>query len=457
MRAKQLFLAALIHLALFTGGVSALTLTLDESRRLAQAALLQGKPQVALDIAQALVQANPKDSHALLLIAAANRYLKNPGPGRKAAALAYRFADNSAQKHQAAQLAAGHALAEDRPTLTQIWLRRAAVHVQSPEDEKRLAEAYARVRAINPWSFHAGLSLRPSSNINNGADSAYQIIDGHPVVGTLSPDAQALSGVVGTLDLTAGYRLQANERSRTRLQFRSQIRRVALSSSARRSAPTVSSRDYGYTYLDASVDHVFAIGDRPGDHARLAFTIGGNWDRQGHVYSLARLDAERVWKPSEDRRFSLAAALTGYDRDGDLDDSISFSLRGGLSQRLENGDKLGVTLAFSQSDSDARNRRSQSANMRISYSFAKDWGPAKATAGLTLSHADFPDYTVGLFTVPGGRQDNGAFADLSLFFPDLDYAGFAPKVTLRAGRKSSNVSRFDTRDLSLSVGIQSKF
>ena len=44
-----------------------------------------------------------------------------------------------------------------------------------------------------------------------------------------------------------------------------------------------------------------------------------------------------------------------------------------------------------------------------------------------------------------------------MLFDQLDYAGFAPMLRLRAGRKSSNDSRYDIRELSVSLGIESKF
>jgi len=83
-------------------------------------------------------------------------------------------------------------------------------------------------------------------------------------------------------------------------------------------------------------------------------------------------------------------------------------------------------------------------------------GPARVSAGVVLGYSDYPDY-VALFAVPGGRQDKSVYANVSLFFPDVDYAGFAPTVQISTGRKFSNVSRFDTRELSVAMGIQSKF
>ena len=53
--------------------------------------------------------------------------------------------------------------------------------------------------------------MTPSSNVNGGADTPYNIIDGVPLVGTLSAGAQALSGWIGQTSLNVGYRLRRSE------------------------------------------------------------------------------------------------------------------------------------------------------------------------------------------------------------------------------------------------------
>lgn len=457
MRLRSLFAATCLGLAALGSGASAVPVTLDQARQVAQVALDQGQPDVTLQIVSSLLRVNPQDSHALLLASAANQAIGEPKFARRAASLAYRHSENKAQRLQAAQFAASSAFAEERPTLTQIWLRRAAQHAQTEEDAEAIARAYRRLRVVNPWSFYANLSIRPSSNINNGSNSAEQIIEGIPVVGQLSGGAQALSGLIGTLSFSTAYRLHADETSFTSLGFRTEVQRVSLSSEAQDLAPEVSSRDFSYTYAELSLDHTFVVGQRKGDHMRLGATAGGLWSPDDLEYTLVRLDAERVWRPDENQSLSFGGSVASYRRDIDFRDSASIGLRGGYSRKLENGDGLGFTLAYEVTDSDDPNRRSDSVNARIRYSFAKAWGPAKASAALTLSHDDYADYRVGFFAVPGGRQDTGAYADLSLFFEDYDYAGFAPKLTVRAGRKSSNVSRFETREFSVRLSIQSKF
>lgn len=457
MRLRRLLFASLTSLAtLGAGAVSALTLTLDESRALAQKALLQKQPQITLQIAQALADINPHDAHAHLMMAAAQAELDQPTPARKAAARAYRRAENPKQRLQAAQIAAEQALAEDRPSLTQIWLRRAALQTDSEMQTAALARAYARVRAINPWHVHAGLSIRPSNNVNNGANSAFAVIDGIPgTIGNIDPTSQALSGTIATLDLSARYRLRGDARSRTTLRGQVQQREVRLSDEAKDLAPTASGNDFGWTYASLGLEHAFAIGARKGDHARFSLTQAALWAADGKEYDTTQFLAERVWQPNQTNRFRLSGTLSLFQRDPDWRDSQTYSLTGGYHRGLTNGDTLGLALTLRTSESDNANARADAASLKVSYDFDKKWGPAQASAALTLTHADYPDYTV--VSTLTGRQDNSVDASLSLFFSDYDYAGFAPKVTLRAGRRASNISVFETRNLSLQVGIQSKF
>ena len=84
-------------------------------------------------------------------------------------------------------------------------------------------------------------------------------------------------------------------------------------------------------------------------------------------------------------------------------------------------------------------------------------GPVKLDLALTLGYSDYPNYQSGFIVVPGGRQDKSIYADVNLMFENWDYAGFAPSLRIRAGRTSSNDSRFQTRELSIGLGIQSKF
>jgi hypothetical protein len=69
----------------------------------------------------------------------------------------------------------------------------------------------------------------------------------------------------------------------------------------------------------------------------------------------------------------------------------------------------------------------------------------------------FPDYTVATILVPGGRRDLSRFVEIGLSPQMLGLAGFSPEIRLRHGATGSNVSRFDSMETSLSLGLSSSF
>lgn len=478
---RGLLRAALLALCGLAGPVfgQSQSISLAEAIALARTALSQGEPQLALNIGKGLLQANPKDPNGLLIVAAAQSQLNNPINGRRAAARAYRNTKDRRQKLDAAQIAAGLALRADRPTLTQIWLRRASLHATHPQTKQQIEKDYRRVRDMNPWNFNLSLSVRPSSNVNNGADTDLQIVDGLNAisVGRLSAAAQALSGVIAQGQLNVNYRLQASAKSKTELRTRVRVQRVDLSKDARALADDARqdaidqgqpiedipddprNRDFGSTYADVTLRHSLQLGESAGDVLQLGFGLGASWYGGKQTARIARLDASRRWRLNGRTNATLFGSFSSRDVVGSTaSDSETFALRGSLRHKLTNGAALSLSLGVADTKSDQPRADNTAWSLRTRYSFAQAWGPAKVSAGVSLQTADYSVYPINQFvSAPGGRQDQSAYADLTLFFAEYDYAGFAPELTIRAGKRSSNISRFDTRELSVSVGIQSKF
>ncbi|MDW4499659.1 hypothetical protein R5H30_16820 [Sulfitobacter sp. D35] len=433
------------------------TLSVDEARGIAiEAAAAGDAPELVVRLGEALLAANPDDAVVHYLVAEAQGQLGRPGRGRRSAARAYRLSGDDLSRFQSAELAARLAFADSRPTTTQIWLRRAAQYAPSVEIEQRIAEDYARVRRINPFSFYLRTAVRPSDNVNDGADSALQVIDGIPFTGVLSGAALALPGTVFATDFNLGYRLRADDRSQTSAGLRVYIQRVALNDEARDKAPEVSNSDFGYTYLAATLDHAFAVGEAKGV-ARVGGAVGRLWYGGDPSYDFIELNAGRSWRLGDATALSLDGSVERQFNDfASLFNATEYELVGAVDHELANGDAIGMSLNLQRITSDFENARYDSAALRAVYGFDRKLGPARVTAGLTLGYSDYPDY-IAVFEVPGGRQDKSVYGDVNFFFPDIDYAGFAPNLRISTGRKYSNVSRFDTRETSVSVGIESKF
>ena len=462
-------------------------LTLDQGRALAVHALKTGNPGLALRVSDGLLQANSKDPLALMLRAAAYARLDEPAKGRKSAVRAYRFAKAPAEKFQAAQLASRLSLAAGSPTMSQFWLRRTAVHASDPKSEERIAKDYQVLRRINPWSFRLSGGVKPSNNVNNGADSATQIIDGLPVYGDFGPHAVALSGIVGTVDLGISRRLRQSKTSQTTVSGRLYLQRVALSSSAKKFAADLveaaiiedcyddengdricqeirpfempRNSDFGSTFGELSLRHSFAVGP-PGSKgsASLALTRSTAWYGGRKTYDSNKLSASRSWQLSTGSRITF---------DGSFEDRFnarSASYRGtvlgfgsNFTHKLKNGNTLNLTFGLRETKTGSVNTTSSAASFRVGYELGKSLGPATVNTGLILGYSDYPAYSTQLGVIPGGRQDQSIYADVNLFFEDYDYAGFAPMLRVRAGKKFSNHSRFETKELSVSLGIESKF
>jgi len=446
-------------------------LTLEQGRVLAIHALKTDNPQLTLQLSEALLQADPKDHHAYLLQAAAYAKLNDAIAARKSAVRAYRFSSTTIDKFQAAQMASRLALVSGSPTLSQIWLRRTAIHAPDEKSKELIAKDYQILRRINPWAFSIRAGLKPSSNVNNGSDTTLEIIDGTPSPGSrFGPRSVALSGVIGTLDLAASRRLRQNLSSLTTVKGRLYIERVALSSSAKDLAANLAAAvgttvpknsEFGSTYTELSFHHAFSVGpqQRKGA-ASVTLTGATSWYGERRNYNLAKLAGSRSWQLSPG---------TGLIIDGLIEErfdarSRSFAatvlgVGANLSHRLDNGDKLKLTMGFRETDSGHVNSSYSTASVRLGYEFGKSLGPARFSAALILGQSDYPMYLAGFPVAPltNGRQDESIYADVNVFFEEYDYAGFAPLLRLRAGRKFSNHSRFETEEFSLSLGIESNF
>jgi hypothetical protein len=435
------------------------TLTLQQGLDYAVYTLKHSQPDLTLQLTKGLLQAQPKAPLVHYLQAAAYAQLDRPIQGRRAAARAYRYADDRADKYQAAQLAAKLAVDSDQPTLAQVWLRRTAIHAPSETAQKYIAQDYKALRRINPWSVRLRLEAKPSSNINNGSDTALQIIDGVPVTGTLRGGALALSGAIGVFDLATSYRLNQTQKTRTSLSGRLYVQRVSLSSDAKATAPGVTGSDYASTFAELSLRHAFAVGpEAKRGFAAVDGAIGTSWFGGERSYNFARLSADRTWRFENGQRLVLDALYENrFSARYGSNEADVFGVGARLATPLDNGDLFTVSMALRDTNAKWRNGTFRAASVRADYGFGRPIGPVQLSAGLVLGYADYPSFVSGAILVPGGRQDKSVYGDLNLFFDRLDYAGFAPMLRLRMGRKSSNDSRFDIEELSMSLGIQSKF
>lgn len=446
-------------------------LTLPQARAIAVHALGRGDTQLVLRLAAGLLQANPDDAQAHVLIAAAQAKAGQYTAARKAAGRAYRVSDAPEARVLAAQMAARAALDENRPTLTQIWLRRAALNTDDAASQNRIARDYARVRAMNPLSVRVGTSIRPSDNINNGTDNTLETVDGVPTSAFVQGPSRALPGTIATLDIALRYRLRATETSQTALVSRLYIRRAAMNGEARALVtgpgtlpPYTRNSDFGSTVFELGLRHRFALGAR-GNSAMVGLVAGQSWSGGDRIYDTLRFELGRSVKLSDAARLTLSAAVEHrWSTISDVRDITQWTGSAAYTLKRPGGDVLGLSYTLTDTVTDYQRSRATGHSLRASYSFAKALGPAQVSVSATYANTAFPEFFFFELTPPfsvsrvdRARQDHAVYGDLTLFFKDYDYAGFAPSVRFRVGGRNSNYSLYENRETSVDFQIRSTF
>lgn len=445
-----------LMLALPVLAQDALELSLPQARQMAGEALQDDNLDLAEKLALGLVQANPKDPYPYSILTAVHTRRGNADLARAAARLRYKYAADADEKFAAAHIAGQVAFQQARFTAAQIWLRRAALHADSEEDNKVLERDYAQVRNQNPFQFVITGAITPSDNVNNGASSSTETVNGQPTFAFIAPGSLALSGQVATLDVKLGYRLAATPLSQTLLSTRLYSRQVWLSEDAQASVPSLSNEDFGVTYADVSFDRSFRI-NSGGDFGTYQVALGRVWASGDPIYDLVRLSGRRGFRLGQATILSFDASHEWRLSEIHPDlDANALRLGAGLRHSLGNSDVISLSLGFEDVSTEALNGEFDNLSLRLGYSFGQNWGPVKVSTGLSVARKHYSEFERFL-PVEGGRTDDTVTADLTLLFTELDVAGFIPSVQFTSRRTTSNLSRFSTEEFGVGFGIRSKF
>ncbi len=415
-------------------------------------ALHQKRPKLAYQLSEGVLKANPRDGRAHYTQALAFAQVEAYGFSRKSARRAYYTANSPIQKYDAAQLASVMAYKDERLTLSQLWLRRAAHHAPDEGERAETIRAFQTVRARNPLNFNLKFSVSPSDNVNNGANSPYNIIDGSPLVGQLSASAQAIAGTVATTDLQLSYRIAETENSMTRLTGRAYTRQVRFNNAV----AGLSSRDLSSARIEAGISHTFSGGRRDGAW-QVDATGGRVWYGTDPLYDYARIGLKRHQKLTETLRLSFGGGIERQqDETFPKNDATLYDAFAQLSYTLGSGGQLGAYINMREVDSNGINSSSVQWTGIVSYTMGREIGPARLSLSVGQSVVDYDRYSV-VFPVPGGRVDDSIFGGVTATFSDWSYLGFVPTLSVRAEKSRSNISRFDVDESSISLGIRSEF
>ncbi len=425
-------------------------ISLSDAREAAVQAVSRGDLATAEALARHLLAADPQDPLARQVLATVALRRGDLPTARAEARAAHASARTDRQRHEAAKLAAIIADAEGRDLAVRWWLRAAGEDSPTVQERKMAARALAHVRDRAPWSLRFGASVSPSNNVNGGADSPFTIVDGHPELGQgTNTDGQALSGIVGKMNADLGWRLARSETAQTRLNFGLDLKRVKITD------PTVVLK--GSDLASESLSLGLA-------HERLDATARGRWDL-GAELGLSRDGGDSSRTASarlgrslalNDRAMVSFAASWTVEQENRNDRVTRLpQLTISSEHRLASGARLGFALTGYDAQTNNTQRKRHGGLFQVSYAPGKPLGPFEVTGALGVSFADYPDYAVLFQTV--GRGDKTVFGQITLVAPDVSWQGFSPQLTLRASRSDSNISKFDTVETGILLGLKSQF
>ena len=456
---RRLILTLVAALLTSEAASQALELSLEDGRALARQAALNGQFQTAVDFADALLDADPDDRVALIVLAASQPQIGEPREGRRAGARAFRLSQTEPERYEAARLTALAAANEERYTLAQYWLRRAAINAPNEQALTQTRTDFRGIRRLNPLSFNIRASASPSSNLNGGSTSdenCLVIDDQQDGCGILSGDAEALSGWDATADLSLNYAISRNQRQATFLTARGYARRVWLSNDAQEQAPDNSNSDFSSEIIELGVrqQRQVAAGVLTGEAIYGWSWFSGQLTAQ---YVRGRLGYSR--NISERTAISVTGQIDSIEIQSTTAErtNTARTLSGTLSHSLENGARVFGTLSLSGQSSDQSNEQFEAATFQLGYTLAEPVGPAQLTIAGGVGLSDYPNYNFFFTPIQGGRQDTRLFANVSAEFPDVEYGGFIPVLTANYQDATSNISRFERDTLSLRFSIRSSF
>lgn len=440
-----------------------LELEFDQAWEIARHAASVGQYDLSRGLVEALLEADPDNVEALVLLALTTFQQGDFDASRRAAARAWRKSGTRQQRFDMARLAGRASLEGGRFLASQYWLRMAGSAAPSEEALEAARRDFRRVRELNPWKVNANLSFLPTNNVNNGSatdcnaiDGIFYLLNGEIVItcGRIAPSSQALPGIEATADLDFSYRLAEHPTRRSLIGGTVHLRRVLLNDDARTISPDSQNGDFGSTRLELWLAH-----DRILDWGAVGVkaTAGQGWYAGEHVLNFGKLQAYATVPLSERNTLQLGAQTDQrLNVTNSFNDTTGRAITAALAHRFDTGARLEFAVQFSQTDSEAVNNRSSGRTAQVTWTPAEPIGPAHARLSLGVSQTDFPDFTA-IFPVPGGRSDLTQFARLEMQFNDIDWWGFSPVVTLNGRWTDSNVSLYDSVQTGIGFSFRSTF
>lgn len=405
-------------------------------------------------LAIAALNETPEDPEALAVLAAIGLVTQEPEAARIVAVRSFKAARSEDEKFTAARLAARAAFDAGAPETAKFWLRRAVTHAPNEASRTVTIRDFQTVRRASRLNFDLNLAIRPSDNVNQGARDPMLTVDGRPTWFIFDGASLALSGIEAQASFGARYRLGGTPDAPTELDLRLYHRAVALSDSARASAPGASGAEFANSAVDLSLFHSLALG--PDQTLRLGATLGRSWLGGDPYADRARSEAVLMTRHDDRTTTRLGFAVERQWLAGARPPATAFSVDAGVQRRLTSGDRIAFSLDLARTLSEDVNQENSRIGATLRYARAKSVAGLDLSGAIGLTARDYPVFFNGIFN-DTGREDLTLSTSLDLAMPRLGTHGFEPVLSIEASRTRSNISRYDGQSLGIGLRIQSSF
>lgn len=439
--------------------------SLSQLHQAASDAYRSGQRDHAMALTNAILARAPEDALALYLQAKlwfeARPTEATQRAARKTARHAFAAARSDVQHYETSVLAAQIAASQKRWFAANGWTRLSSLYAPNQQAKAQADQDLNTLQRLNPWQISGSFSIRPSSNVNGGAASSENRIEGYSSVGRLSTDAQALAGTEATASLSLRYRIHETAQSRTTIGGTFWTRQVDLRGSPTREIfdpQTQTSREvpiknsnFSEDYLRADITYLRNLG-----HGRAAFSVNSSryWQAGSDVWTGRGISAR--WAFMHDTVWVLDSSFEQRSYQRNRDDWLwSFGV-----ERIDDLFKTGqlrTAIDWFEQDSPYANARLERLRGRIGFT------PNQPLAGIILSgeatfqRSTYPEYSLLGMRPDGGRRDDRLSFRLAMHRPDWSIAGITPEWTIEASRTQSNVSRYTGHELAAGIGLRSNF
>ena len=423
-------------------------LSVSDSRIVAQRALNARDYPVAMGIAGALLQRDPNDLQALLIMAAGHLAMGQNNIAFKFAKRAYSVAPAKNPNRFGAATVAARSLARDKKfERAKFWMRRAIQLAPSEKAEAVRIKEFRNIRSASPWRNNASFSVQPSDNVNNGTSEKFINLGGLEF--TLN-DTEPLTGLKASLSFDIAYQLAKKTNRNTYIGLDFYNREVIVTGENNTS---LEGSDFRYTYGGIYLNNIRSVHDKS-LIIRDKLSFGTTW--YGGDQLNNRLAVSRSYRKTIDPKTALGLYVRlakTVNQSDPIKNSTSINVAPSYTRSIENVGIVRLSPFVSKVKSDSSSTANKGYGLSLNYRPHRDI--FKTSASFTLGIGARRDSLIGFSGVK--REDEYLSLRANFFVKNFTFFGFSPTINIEARRNRSNITIFDTESLGFGIGFRSAF